>query len=453
MRSCDPRFERVREEFERNLAERDELGASVCVIVDGETVIDLWGGVADAETGSAWERDTMNVIMSCSKGVTALCGHILIDQGQLDLDRPVAHYWPEFAQGGKAGVLVRHVFSHQSGVAHVRDVVPIGGFNDWALMVRLIEDTPPFWEPGTRTGYHAVTIGWLIGELVRRVTGISIGAFFRQQVGEPLGLDCWIGLPEEHEHRVARTEWFDMAAAMGIHPRAYAALTDPTTRAHRAITAALRSRRIRSLLAGVMQRQLRALEARDPDAVAFPPRFVLDLLNPSSAAFKLMSNMGGFLVVGDDRAAHAAELPAMGAIANARGLAGMYAPLSLGGEHRGVRVVSDSAIARMRYPQSSTDVDACLGLRTCYTLGFSKSWPNPGAGNGVFIGEEAFGTPGLGGQIGFADPSYRLAFAYTMNRHGAGTGLNERGQSLIDATYRSLGSPGREPGFWRRPTA
>lgn len=447
--TCDPRFAAVREEFERNFAEREELGASVCVLVDGEPVVDLWGGIAEPQTRRPWERDTTNVIMSCSKAVTALCAHILIDAGQLDPDRPVAHYWPEFAQHGKAQIPVRQVLSHQSGVAHVQGLVPRGGFNDWELMVRLIEETRPFWTPGTRVGYHALTIGWMLGELVRRVSGQRVGAFFRERVGVPLGLDLWIGLPPEHESNVARTVWFDIAAASNIPRPLYTALTTPSSRAHRLVTGALRSGTVRARIARSMERRLRAEQERDPLGGGLPPEFVLSFLDPHSAAFKLMSNLGGWLELGDTPKAHAAEIPAAGAIANARSLAHMYAPLSLDGSHNGVRIVSEEAVQRMAYPQASTDVDACLGIRTCFTLGFSKSWPNMGAGNGVIIGREAFGTPGLGGQIGFADPSYRLAFAYTMNRHGIGTGLNERGQSLVDATYKALGAPGREPGFWR----
>lgn len=451
--TCDPRFAAVREAFERNFAERDELGASVCVIVDGEPVVNLWGGVADPMMGTPWERDTMNVIMSCSKGVTALCGHILIDEGRLDPDARVADYWPEFARRGKAGITVRHVFSHQSGVAHVAGIVPRGGFNDWGLMIGLIEETRPFWEPGTRAGYHALTIGWLIGELVRRVSGQPVGAFLRERVTDPLGLDLWLGLPPEHEPRVAATQWFDVAAASGLHPAVYAALTTPGTAGHHAVVAMLSAGPLRRGIASFVERRLRAEQLRDPEGGGLPPEFVRSFLDPRSAAFKLMSNLGGWLEVGDSPEAHAAEVPAAGVVANARSLAGVYAPLSLGGSRDGVRIVREAAVRRMAYPQAVTDVDACLGIRTAYTLGFAKSWPNRGAGNGVIIGEDAFGTPGLGGQIGFADPSCRLAFAYTMNRHGAGTGLNERGQSLVDATYRALGSPGREPGFWRSPVS
>jgi CubicO group peptidase (beta-lactamase class C family) len=447
---CDPRFTAVREAFARNFAERDELGAAVCVLVDGEPVVDLWGGVADPATGAPWERDTMNVIMSCSKGVTSACVHVLADRGELDLDRPIAHYWPEFAAGGKADIPVHLALSHQSGVAHVRPIVPPGGLTDFDLMTRLTAQTPPYWEPGTRVGYHGLSIGWIAGELIRRVSGLTPGRFLRGEVCEPLGgLDVWIGLPEEHERRVAQTVMFDIAAESGMSPRAWEALTHPETRAHKAIRALLSIGPLRArLAAAAVQRAAR----RDPEA-HMPEAFVRSLLDPRTATFAFLTNMGDFINRVNTRASHAGELPAAGAIASARGLAGVYAPLSLGGTHRGVRIVGEEAIERMRLPRAVTAMDAVIGVPTSFTLGFSKSWPSLQQGSGVFIGEDAFGTPGLGGQIGFADPSHRLAFAYVMNRHGAGTGLNERGQSLVDAVYRCLGSPGREAGCWLRPRA
>ena len=445
---CSPGFERVAEAFDRNFAERDELGAAVCVIVDGEPVVDLWGGVADPHTGRPWEHDTMNVIMSCSKGVTAICAHILVDRGELDLDAPIASYWPEFAQHGKAEIPVRMALNHQSGVAHVNGVIPPGRMADFDHMVRLTAETRPFWEPGTRVGYHALTIGWIIGELVRRVSGKTIGAFLRQEVTGPLGdLDCWIGLPEEHESRVSRTVPFDIAAEAGISPRVWTALSDPASLGHKAITAMLRFKPLRAHLAAAAARRA---ETHSPGE-GLPLSVIKALLDPKSATFAFLSNTGNYLDHVDTRFSHENEMPAGGAIATARGLAGVYAPLALGGEHNGVRIVSAEAITRMRVAQSVTEMDAVLGLPTSYTLGFSKSWPASRSGSGVIIGEEAFGTPGAGGQMGFADPSYRVSFGYVMNRHGVGTGLNERGQSLVDATYECLGSPGRAPGFWRRP--
>jgi CubicO group peptidase (beta-lactamase class C family) len=446
--TCDPRFERVREEFERNFAARNELGAAVSVIVGGEPVVDLWGGIADRDTGRPWERDTMNLIMSCSKGVTALCLHILIDRGELDPDRPVAYYWPEFAQGGKAEIAVRTALSHQSGVAHVRRPIPRGRLSDFDLMVQYTAETAPYWEPGTRTGYHGLTVGWIMGELIRRVSGKSPGQFLRDEVAGPLGdLDCWIGLPEKHEHRVANAVLFDVAAEAGMSPKLWDALVDPTSRGYKAITALLRIKALRRLLAVAAARRA---ERRNPGQ-GLSIEFIRGLLDPDSAVFSFITNMGGYFDLANDRASHAGEIPAAGAVATARALAGIYAPLSLGGEHNGVRLVSAEAIDRMRVAQAVTDLDAVIGGPTSYTLGFSKSWPNPLEGSGVIIGEEAFGTPGAGGQIGFADPSYELAFAYVMNRHGAGTGLNRRGQSLVDAAYECLGSPGRTARYWMRP--
>jgi CubicO group peptidase (beta-lactamase class C family) len=447
---CDPRFERVREAFARNFAERAELGAAVCVMVDGVPVVDLWGGVADDRTGRAWERDTMNVIQSCSKGVASLCAHILVDRGELDLDAPIARYWPEFAQNGKAEIPVRMGLNHQSGVSHLSGIVPPGGIDDYELMVRMTAESTPFWKPGTKTGYHALTIGWITGELVRRITGQTIGTFLREQVTGPLGdLDCWIGLPSEHEARVSRTVEFDVPSETGMSQKAWEVMSDPASRRHKALRGVLSFPPARAaLVKAAVRRSLKG----DPEQ-RLPADFVAAMLDPKSPTWALLTNMGGRFGNVDTRAAHAAEIPAAGAIASARGLAGVYAPLSTGGEHAGVRIVSPEAIARMRSVQSATEFDAVLGVPTTFTLGFSKSWPGYRPGTGMILGEDAFGTPGLGGQMGFADPSYRVAFAYVMNRHGVGTGLNDRGQSLVDATYESLGSPGRGNGFWMRPAA
>jgi CubicO group peptidase (beta-lactamase class C family) len=398
---CAPGFERVREEFERNFAERDELGASVCVVIDGEPVVDLWGGIRDATTGEAWERDTMNLIMSCSKGLAAMCGNMLLDRGQLDLDTPIATYWPEFAAHGKDAIPVRYAFNHQSGVFHVRGCIPPGGLCQWDTMIKLLEDTPPFWEPGTRSGYHGVTIGYLIGELVRRIDGRTIGTFFREEIAEPLGLDAWIGLPAEHEHRVAASIPFD------------------------------------------------------PTAAHVPPDIAAAVANLNPFALSMLTNHGDWIANWDTAASHASELPSAGAITNARGLAGAYTPFALGGSFNGVILVKPDTIAGMRYPQSASHRDAVLDVPTSFTLGLSKSWPGPppssALGNAVIIGEDAFGTPGMGGQIGFADPHHRLAFAYTMTRQGAGTGLNTRGQTLVDTVYQAFGCTTSKPGFWARP--
>jgi CubicO group peptidase (beta-lactamase class C family) len=393
---CDFQFLRVRDEFDRNFAERGELGASVCVVVDGAPVVDLWGGVADSHTGREWDRDTLNVVMSCSKGLTATCVNMLIDRGQIDLDTPVVQYWPGFGQRGKSAITVRQVLTHQSGVAHVQQTIRSGGLYDWDRMTELIEGQTPLWKPGTRTGYHPFTFGFILGEVLRRVDGRTIGTFFRQEIAEPLGLDCWIGLPVEHEPRVAASIPFDYS----------------------------------TLDLG--------------DLIEATPA-------PGSIRALVATNSGDWLATWDSRQAHAAELPASGAITNARGLAGHYAPLALDGSVGGVRLLTGDAASAFRYVHAATDVDAVLGIRTAYSVGYSKSWSNPPR-HRLRIGEDAFGTSGLGGQVGFADPAYRLAFGYTMNRHAYGTGINERGQALVDSVYQALGSPTKRNGYWARPS-
>lgn len=412
---CKPPFEAVRQAFADNFSERGEVGARVCVMQHGETVVDLWGGVADLQTGRPWTEDTLVVVMSCTKGAVALCGHILADRGWLDFEAPVARYWPEFARRGKRDILVRHVFSHQSGLVHVQGRVPDDGFCDWQTMIRLIENSAPAFAPGNRTGYHVLTHGYLIGELVRRISGQSIGKFFRREVAEPLGLDFWIGLPQSEERRVAR-----------IIPNT------PDFQGMPWIVQQI------ARLPSKLQRELiRLLARKDLTALA-------------------MTNLGGFLEHYDSRRYHAAEIPSAGGITHARALAQMYAPLANGGRDGRTQLISEQAIAGMRYPAAVTDTDAFLGGRSSFTLGFSKSWNN-GAGinsagiNSVIIGEDAFGTPGFGGNLGFADPACGLSFGYTMNLQGPGTGLNPRGQSLVDAVYRALGSPGRDAGYWVRP--
>jgi CubicO group peptidase (beta-lactamase class C family) len=318
---------------------------------------------------------------------------MLASRGQLDLNAPVAQYWPEFAKSGKEAVLVRHLLNHQAGLPALRDPLPAGCFYDWGLMVDALAKEEPFWKPGTRNGYHALTFGFLVGEVVRRVSGRTLGTFFREEVAGPLGLDFWIGLPEEHEGRVAPTIPADPPGPGDPVPSFYvAALTDPT-----------------------------------------------------SVQGLLLVNTGGYMMVpgeSDSRAAHAAEMGAVGGITNGRGLAGMYRPLALGGSVDGVRLVGAEQVAIMGAVSSATSADAVMLVPTRWALGFTKTMDNghlPVADReGLLLSEEAFGHVGMGGSLGFADPKVRMSFGYTMNRQGSGLGVNTRGQSLIDAVYRAL---------------
>jgi CubicO group peptidase (beta-lactamase class C family) len=388
--TCEPRFARVREEFERNFAERGEVGASVCVTVDGEPVVDLWGGDADPAAGRAWDRDTIGHVWSATKGATALCAHMLASRGRLDLNAPVARYWPEFAKNGKDGILVRHLLNHQAGLPAVREPLAAGCFYDWSLMVDALAREEPFWRPGTRNGYHALTFGYLVGEVIKRIDGRTLGAFFRDEVAGPLGLDFWLGLPAEHEERVAPTI-----------PAAPPGPGDPV-----------------------------------------PSFYVAALTDPTSVQALVLANTGGYMLLpgeSDSRAAHAAEFGAVGGITNARGLAGMYRALALGG----APLVDPGHLAVMGAVSSATSVDAVLLVPSRFTLGFVKTADNrylPVADReGVLMSEDAFGHVGMGGSHGFADPQARLSFGYTMSRQGTGLGVNERGQSLIDTVYAAIG--------------
>jgi CubicO group peptidase (beta-lactamase class C family) len=347
-------------------------------MVGGAPVVDLWGGIADPVRGTAWQRDTLSTVFSCTKGAVALCAHRLASLGKLDLDAPIRELWPELAHGEKQDATVRMALDHTLGQPVFREPLEPGGCTRWDYMVGRLEAEPPFWKPGTRHGYHMISFGWTVGELVRRASGRSLGDFFRAEIAEPLGLDFWIGLPEELESRVAPMLLYERTAGEPLNEFARAILADPSS---------------------------------------IPALSMTNLLH-----FRANSREG-----------HAAELGGGGGITNARGLAGMYRPLSLDGDG----LVSAAAVARMRRISTATNRDATLLIPTRFAMGFMVSMDNrrvPGADSAV-LGEHAFGHVGAGGSIGFADPAQGLAFGYSMNQMGPGILLNERGQSLVDAAY------------------
>lgn len=401
---CAPEFRPVLDAFIQNFEQRGELGASVCIRVAGRTVVDLWGGFADQARELPWRADTICVVYSCTKAATALCAHILRSRGQLDYDAPVTRYWPEFGRHGKENTTVRMFLDHSAGVPALREPVRKDGFYDWDYTVERLQDETPFWEPGTRNGYHGLTFGWTVGELVRRISGKSLGRFFQDEVAGPLGLDFWIGLPEEQEPRVAPIVPYMWPANQKLTP---------------------------------------FLEAMQKDRTSLPALFFL--------------NTGGFTTGGaNTRAGHAAEIGAANGITNARGLAGMYAPLAAGGGG----LVDAATLDEMARVSMATHRDAVLYIPTRFALGFMKSMDNrrrsagalmlDGTIDSVILSDAAFGHVGAGGSIGFADPQAGFSFGYAMNQMGPGILLNPRGQSLVDAAYRSLGYRSSDSGVWSR---
>lgn len=382
--TTDPRFARVRDVFHENFAARGELGAAVTVNVDGRTVVDLWGGYTEKRTRAAWTPETLTMIFSATKGATALCAHVLATRGALDLDAPVYRYWPEFIAAGKERVTVRMLLNHQSGLPAIARTLPPDAIFDWPTLTNALAEQPPYWEPGTAHGYHALTFGWLVGEVIRRICGRSVGKFFRDEIAGPLGLDFWIGLPEEHEPRVAPVR-----------------LPPP-------------QRKASPLLAAMLDRA--SLTSR-----AF--------LNPRGMMMPGQAN---------SRSVRATEVPAGNGMCTARALAGMYTPLALRGRAGAREFVSQAVLDQLTVAESEGP-DRILSIPTRFTAGFIKTTDN-GADDSVVLGPnpEAFGHPGAGGSLGFADPVAKVAFGYVMNQMGPGLLLNPRPQGLVDAVYEGL---------------
>jgi CubicO group peptidase (beta-lactamase class C family) len=369
-------FEPVRAAFEKNFVKYGEVGAAVHVTLDGEPVVDLWGGAADATSTQAWTPDSIVNVWSTTKGVLALAMHMLADRGLLDFDAPVARYWPEFARHGKETVLVRHILTHTSGLPAPSMKVPDDALYEWHTMVHALEESTLFWEPGTKCGYQAATFGWLNGEVLRRITGVSVGEFISTQIAGPLNADVFIGLSEQEQMRTAET-----IPSSGLGNFIFqTALT----------------------LGG----QVKSMAFRNPPR---PPK---------------MANT---------RRWREAEIPSSNGHASARGLARVYTLLALGGKVGQVRLLSEASAERAGREQIHVK-DVVTGTTERRTLGFML--PSKELGDPRPL--TAFGHPGMGGSLGFADPQKRLAFGYVMNKMIIG--LDSRYANLCRAVYSCLGT-------------
>jgi CubicO group peptidase (beta-lactamase class C family) len=369
-------FEPVLDVFAANFAQRGEVGAAVCVYVDGRPVVDLWGGVADPATASPWMEDTVVLVFSSTKGVTSVCLSRAIERGLLDPAAPVASIWPEFAANGKESITVAQVLSHQAGLPYVQRDCTLDEALAWDPMVEALAQQAPIWEPGSAHGYHMRTFGWLAGELLRRADPQhrSAGAFLREEIAEPLGLDFWIGLPEDQEPRVAPV----------VPPR-----TD--------LREALR---------------------------AFGDELLLA---------RVFSNPGGHFNYDDmwnTRALRACELPSSNGVGDARSLARLYAACV--GDVDGVRILQPETLAAAS-AERACGKDAVLMIETCFGLGFML-----GASFGAANPPGAVGHAGAGGSLAFADPDHNVGFGYVMNDLRFDPAGDPRSEELVRAVYRAL---------------
>ena len=317
------RYAAVRDVFEANLASGADLGASFCATVEGETVVDLWGGWADPAKTRPWTRDTIVNVYSTTKTMTALVALLVADRGDLDFDAPVARYWPEFAAGGKAEVKVSHLMSHSAGLSGWQEPITREDLYDWEKMTRLLAAQTPFWAPGTAPGYHALTQGYLVGEVIRRITGKSLGTVFREEIAEPLGADFWIGLPASEDGRVAE-------------------LVPPAP--------------------GTTQAEVRG---------------------QTDIQRNMANNPGIHVDATKTRAWRGAEIPAAGGTGNARSVAQVHAILANGGVAQGRRFLSEAGCRKALELQIEGE-DLCLAGPARFGLGFGLAGgvvplPNPNA--------------------------------------------------------------------------
>ena len=376
--SCDERFTPVRDALAENFGKRDELGAAVAITLEGRPVVDIWGGWADEGRTRPWEPDTIVAVFSVGKAIAATCILMLVERGLIDLDSPVAAYWPEFAANGKDEVTIRTLLSHRAGLPAIRRAMPDSAVYDWDLMTATLAAERPWWRPGSRHGYHVNTFGFLAGELVRRVSRDRIGAFVKREVAEPLGADFHFGLDPVHEARAAE---YVFAAARVTEDAEEQVGGDEGERG-----------------------------------------FLLSraYLNPPA-----VSGIGTV----NTRAWRAAEIPSANGHATARAVARIYSALACGGAVDGVRLLEAATIDEAT-AEHSAGPDFVLGRPSRFGLGFQLTQPERPLGPNP----RSFGHFGAGGSIGFADPDAGLAFAYVMNGSGP-RWQNPRNRALIEAVY------------------
>ncbi|MFD6452430.1 serine hydrolase domain-containing protein [Nocardia sp. NPDC060220] len=372
---CRDEFAGVRAAFDEHLASGAELGAALCVTVDGDPVLDLWGGYADPEQTTAWAADTLVNVFSVTKTMTALCALLLVDRGELDVDQRVAHYWPEFAANGKADIEVRHLLSHTSGVSGWDKPIELSDIYDTDAAAARLARQAPWWEPGTASGYHAINYGHLVGELVRRITGRSLGTFFADELAGPLGADFHIGTGPEYADRIAT-------------------LVPPEL-----------------------------------------PDFDLSILDQDSVLIKTLTSP--WLEVSETAtpAWREAEIGGTNGHGNARSVARIQSLIANGGELSGRQFLSPATI-ELIFREQADGID--LALLAPLRFGIGYGLPRPETFPHIPDGRVCWWA-GYGGSMVVNDLDRRITFAYTMNRMATGLIGSDRCDSYLKATFDAIG--------------
>ena len=378
-----PGFEAVRDAFTANFASRNELGGACCVYHHGEKVVDLWGGVRNQSTGESWQEDTMVLIWSATKGLAAMTLALAHSRGWLDYDARVCSYWPEFAQAGKEAITVRQLLAHQAGLFAFDEPVDKSVVADLDRLAVVLARQKPAWQPGTRQAYHALTLGFYEGELLRRIDPQyrSLGQFFQDEIAAPLGLEAYIRLPES------------------IPNSRLATLASP----------------------GPLARLL-----------GFPIRLTLDSLNPRSSIHRaLIVNPGAGICEDKERIyARNLEVPSGGGVGTARAIAKAYGVFAADGRELGLHAETLTALAAPATPPTRGFYDECFRSEVRFSLGFMKPSPLIAFGSDL-----SFGAPGAGGAMGFADPKTGIGYAYVTSRRGTSLTGDPRDLALRYALY------------------
>ncbi len=387
-------FERVGETFVENFIRRHELGGACAVYHHGQPAVDVWGGIRNKATGDPWERDTMVVVHSATKGLAAMTLAIAHSRGWLDYEQPVCSYWPEFAQKGKARITVRQLLAHQAGLFAIDEPVDRAVVADLDRLAAVLARQKPAWEPGTRQAYHAISLGFYEGELLRRVDPLhrSLGRFFQEEIATPLGLDLYVRVPEE------------------IPNARFATLTPPG--------------RLKMLL-------------------GFPIALTVDSLNRRSNLYRSLIVNPGAAVYLDEKRLYARnlEVPSGGAVGTARAIARAYGVFASGGHELGLRQETLDLLSAPAVAPSRGFFDECLKGEVQFSLGFMKpspAWP--------FGSASAFGSPGAGGALGYADPIAGIGYGYVTSRMGTSLTGDPRDVALRNALDTALDASSREPG-------
>jgi CubicO group peptidase (beta-lactamase class C family) len=382
-------FEPVRAVFEANFARRRELGAACAAYHRGRPVVDLWGGYRDAGRRARWDEDTLVLVYSTSKGLAAMTLALAHSRGWLDYDATVASYWPEFAQNGKAAITVRQLLAHQAGLCAIDEPLDAAKLGDLGGLADVLARQRPAWPPGTRQGYHALTLGWYEGELIRRVDPAhrSLGRLFAEEIADPLGLEFYFGLPSSvPSDRVASIKGSGVVGAL-LHPR------------------------------------------------GMPAPMLAAFLRRSSLTARVFGNPKLRTTAGLDAPEYrAVENPAGGGIGQVRSVAKAYSELATGGRTLGLTSWTLAELTAPPRPPSAVSRDQVLLTDASFSLGFAR----PGRGFAFGSGQRAFGHPGAGGSFAFADPDLELGFAYAPNRLGHHLRDDPREKALRDALYRCV---------------